>query len=248
MSKPQISAVVLAKNAEAIIDRTLRSSVPFAEVVLVDNGSTDRTCELAKKYPNVKIVSHPGFPGFVPLRNFGAGEAAHDWIFVLDSDEELSPELGRAMETFVPERGKAYRFPFKNFFQGQWIRGCGWYPDRQVCLYHRKDHAFQPRKVHESLDVQEKDIVDIPLHMHHYSYTSVDDFLRKMQLYSTLFAEEKGKKGSFWKALLHGSYAFFRSYILKGGIRDGKNGYIISKYNQHVAYYKYLKLVERDGP
>ncbi len=83
----------------------------------------------------------------------------------------------------------------------------------------------------------------------HYSYESISDFLQKMQSYSTLFAKQNcGKKSSSpFKAITHGFFAFFKSYIIKRGILGGYEGFVISAYNGHTAFYKYLKLYEANN-
>ena len=83
-------------------------------------------------------------------------------------------------------------------------------------------------------------------HILHTSYLETSDFLKKMEYYSTLFAiQNKGKKkSSISKAILHGLFAFFKTYIIKRGIFLKKEGFIISVYNANTAFYKYLKLME----
>ncbi|MGE5196782.1 MAG: glycosyltransferase family 2 protein, partial [Anaerolineae bacterium] len=80
----------------------------------------------------------------------------------------------------------------------------------------------------------------------HTPYLSINDFLAKMQMYSSLFAEQyhNKKKAGLAKAILHSWLTFIKSYIFKRGFLGGKEGYLISAYNSHTAFYKYLKLEE----
>lgn len=236
-----ISVCILTKNSEKTLQATLDSVKDFPEVVLLDTGSSDRTIEIAKEYPNVKIHnSH--FYGFGPLRNEIAKRSSHDWILALDSDEVLSENLAQEILNARLNPLIAYGMPRHNFYQGQRIRGCGWGGDKVVRLYNRKTTQFCSSAVHESL--QAKKVYRFRFPLLHTPYLSTEDFLRKMQHYSSLFAEQyKGEKhSSFCKALGKALFTFFRSYIIKKGILDGSSGFVISLYNANTAFYKYLKL------
>ncbi len=237
---------ILTKNAATTLGKTLDSVRLFDEVILLDNGSTDATLEVAKEYPNVKVFTSP-FLGFGPLRNEAARLAKNDWIFALDSDEVLSSALIEELFALRLDSRVAYSFPRHNYYNGKRIRGCGWDPERVLRLYNRRVAQFSPSQVHERLEACEWVKLRAPIL--HTPYRSTADFLAKMQNYSTLFAEQyKGKRGSsFSKALIHSLYAFFRSYVLKRGIFCGREGFLISLYNANTAFYKYLKLMERNS-
>ncbi len=238
-----ISICILTKNSEATIQETLDSVQAFEEILILDTGSTDTTLSIAKGYPNVKIFESP-FCGFGELRNKVAAYAKNDWILALDSDEILPPALIQEILSLTLDPACAYTIPRKNFLNKKWIKGCGWYPDRVARLYNRKETQFCFSKVHESLET--KNLISLKNPLLHTPYRSTQEFLVKMQHYSTLFAEQyKGKrKSSFRKALGHGLFAFFRSYLLKKGFLDGSEGFTISLYNANTAFYKYLKLKE----
>lgn len=242
-TRGMISVCILAKNAEATLKATLDSVQTFPEVLLLDTGSTDATMQIAKQYPNVTI-HQTHFTGFGELRNKIAAMAAHDWIFALDSDEIVSPPLLQEMAALPLASPAAYAMKRHNFYNGKRIKGCGWSPDKVARLYHRKHTRFSAAAVHESLETANPILLQSPLL--HTPYRSTTEFLAKMQHYSTLFAEQyKGKRqSSFGKAVLHALFAFFRSYVMKRGIFDGKEGFIISLYNANTTFYKYLKLAE----
>jgi glycosyltransferase involved in cell wall biosynthesis len=238
-----ISICILTKNASSTLKKTLDSVRSFDEVIVLDNGSTDSTCEIAMGYPNVKIYKSP-FIGFGPLRNKAAEFATHDWILSLDSDEVISLELLNALKNAPLDPALAYIFPRHNYYNGKRIRGCGWDPEYIARLYHKSNARFSDAQVHEKLEATQFKKILAPLL--HTPYRSTTDFLSKMQHYSTLFAEQyRGKrKSSFSKALLHALYAFFRSFFLKRGIFCGTEGFIISLYNANTTFYKYIKLYE----
>ena len=239
-----ISVCILTKNSARTLRETLESTRAFPEVLLLDNGSTDATLLIAQEFPNVK-VHHSPFLGFGPLRNEAARLAAHDWILALDSDEVLSAPLIYELLSLQFEPKSAYAIQRHNFYNGKWIKGCGWHPEKVFRLYHRGEGRYSEAKVHESLLLTHLTPRTLNAEIFHTPYRTTTDFLHKMQHYSTLFAEEhKGKKSSFSKALFHGIFAFFKSYVLKGGLFLGKEGFLISLYNGNTTFYKYIKLWE----
>ena len=144
----------------------------------------------------------------------------------------------------------AYAIARKNFYNGKWIKGCGWHPDYVTRLYHRGSTRFSEAKVHESLLVQEMKIVYFRASLHHTPYQNTADFLEKMQFYSTLFAEQHRNRcpSSIWKAFFHAFFTFLKSYFLKKGFLLGKEGFFISLYNSNTVFYKYVKLMEKNHP
>jgi len=240
---PMITVTILTKNSEETLGTVLDSVSQFDEVILLDTGSKDCTLEIAKIYPNVKVFEST-FLGFGPLHNLAAEHASHDWILSLDSDEVLTTELTSEILSLKLNPTSVYSFPFDNYFNGKLIKWCGWHPDRHVRLYNKTRTAFSDVKVHERVLTQ--GVKEFPLKhsVKHYSYRSISDFLKKMEIYSTLYAEQNRgtKKSSFTKAILHGAFAFIKSYIIKRGFLGGKEGYIISLYNAQTTFYKYLKL------
>jgi len=241
-----ISITILAKNCSQTLRPTLESVKGFSEVILLDTGSTDSTLEIAKEFPNVKVVEGT-FIGFGPTHNLATSQASHDWILSIDSDEVLSQELIDEIQQLKLDKDQVYSLNRKNFFNKKWIRWCGgWHPDRVVRLYHRQTTHFTDAQVHEKIVSSHLQVVELDSPLLHTPYRNMGDFLSKMQTYSTLFAEQNRQKksSSIWKAILHGWQAFIKSYFFKRGFLGGKEGFIISIYNGHTAFYKYLKLME----
>lgn len=240
----RISVCILTKNSSATLQKTLESVRDFSEIVILDNGSTDNTLAIAKAFANVSIYHSP-FMGFGPLRNLAAKKAKNDWILALDSDEIVSDELARELLYLPLQRGQIYSLNRHNFYQGKRIKGCGWDRDCPFRLYHREDTEYNDAPVHEALLSKKLKKIALQAPVFHTPYRSTSDFLRKMEHYSSLFAEQhQGKRSSFGKALCHGLFAFFRSYFLQRGLFLGKEGFIISLYNANTTFYKYLKLQE----
>jgi len=239
-----ISVTILAKNCAETLEATLESVKRFDEVLLYDTGSSDKTLEIAARYPNVKIV-HEAFLGFGPSHNRASAMASHDWILSIDSDEVLSPSLLEEIISLSLDPSCVYSIDRHNYFNGKWIRCCaGWYPDRITRLYNKKKTTFSNDAVHEKVLTNGLKVLPLLGALNHTPYRSIEAFLTKMQTYSTLFAEQNAgkKKSSLLKALGHAWASFFKNFILKGGIFGGKEGWIISFYNAHTTFYKYLKL------
>lgn len=240
-----ISVTVLTKNSQKYLRDVLSALAPFGEVLLYDTGSVDATLEMARTFLNVKIVQAQ-FIGFGPTHNQASAAARYDWILSIDSDEIVSPEMCLEISDEPLNLNAVYSFPRHNYFNGKFIKWCGWYPDRQVRLYNRTKTRFSDDQVHEAILFKGMSQVDLTAPIIHYSYSSISDFLSKMQAYSSLFAQQNRgtRSSSLLKAISHGFFAFFKSYILKRGFLGGYEGYVISAYNGHTAYYKYLKLYE----
>lgn len=240
-----ISVTILVKNSQKYLTEVLEALNGFDQVLICNTGSTDDTLRIANQFPNVTIVDCP-FTGFGPTHNAASGLARHDWILSVDSDEVVTPELAQEILHSQLQLGCVYSFPRHNEYKGKWIKWCGWHPDRRVRLYNRTETRFTDAQVHESIIDDHLTEIKLKNPLRHYSYNHVSDFLTKMQTYSDLFAiqYQEQKSSSMSKAILHGFFAFFKSYILKRGFMGGSEGLEISIYNGNTAFYKYLKLAE----
>lgn len=242
-----ISVTILTKNSAKYLSQVLSALTSFQEVLIYDTGSIDTTLEIAGKYPNVRILQGQ-FEGFGPTHNKASLAAQNDWILSIDSDEVVTPELEEEIRQLSLDPESVYSFPRKNYYRGKWIRWCGWHPDRQIRIYNRLKTRFTDAQVHEAIIANHLIHVSLKASIVHYPYESTADFLHKMQNYSLLFAEQyKGKRASSTlKAIRHGLFAFFKSYFIKKGFFGGSEGFIISVYNANTAFYKYLKLAEKN--
>lgn len=241
-----ITATVLTKNNQKTLQKTLDSLKSFDEVIVLDSGSTDETLTIALKYPNVTTHTSP-FLGFGPMHNYASKLASNDWILSIDSDEVPSEELIRELTDLKLDPQVVYEVERHNYFNGKHIKWCGgWHPDFVTRLYHRRSTRFTDDLVHERVEIKELTRVTLKNPLNHTPYVEIADFLDKMQHYSDLYADQhRGRPASLFQAIFHGWHAFFKSYVLKRGFMGGKEGFVISIYNSHSAFYKYLKLVQR---
>ncbi len=219
----------------------------FDDVVVLDTGSSDLTIEIAQGFPNVRVFFDT-FNGFGPLHNVASSHAKHDWILSIDADEVMSEASVDEIKALRLDEKTVYGVLFRNYFNGKWIRFCGWYPEHKLRMYNRTVTKFSGDFVHETIVTKGLKVVSLKEPVAHFSYRKISHFLTKMEKYSELFGEQnRGKrKSSLGKAIIKSWAAFFRSYILKRGFLGGKEGYIISRYQADVTYYKYLKLNEKN--
>ncbi len=242
-----ITICILAKNSAQTLRAALDSASVFPEIILLDNGSTDDTIQIAQTYPNVKVIRQE-FIGFGALRNVAASHAKYDWILALDTDEILSADLLREISLLSLESKTVYSIPRHNFYNHKHIKGCGWSPDRVVRLYNRTSTRYSDAEVHESVKIGTLTIQNLKHPIFHTPFRSTSEFLAKMQHYSSLYAHQyRGKKKSSpLKAFSHSLFAFIRSYFFQFGFLLGAEGFIVSLYNSNSVFYKYIKLWEEN--
>ena len=242
-----VSAIVITKNeADAIAD-ALKSLSWADEIIVVDAESTDHTVALARQFTERVYVR--AWKGYVDQKNHAATLATHDWIFSLDADErvtpELSAEIGALLQSEPAARG--YRMPRVSFYLGRWMRTTDMYPDYQLRLYDRRYARWHGLHVHESVKVDTDVVGYLKRELQHYPYKDLSEHLIRMDRYTTLAARqmfETGKRATRLELLFHPPIAFVRNYILKGGFRDGKPGLIISLVNSYYVMLKFAKLWE----
>lgn len=240
-----VSVTILTFNSARHLEKVLAALRCFDDVVVLDSGSRDETLNIARQFPNVRIFETV-FSGFGPMHNQATALALHDWVFSVDSDEVVSAELAAEIQALGPDDGTVYSVSLKNYFNGKWIRYCGWYPDRHVRLFNRKRTTFSNARVHEQIITEGLREVLLQGPVLHYSFSGSGDFLTKMQRYSDLFAEEnRGRKtSSLTKAIARSGWSFLKHYFFQLGFLSGREGFIISAANSHGVFYKYVKLME----
>ena len=117
-----VTATVITFNEAANIEAALASLSWADEIIVVDSESTDRTTEIARQF-TAKVIVRP-WPGYIAQKNFAAEQASHDWIFSLDADERVTPELAAEVTAALAGQPRAagYRVPRVTFHLGRWMR------------------------------------------------------------------------------------------------------------------------------
>ncbi|HSW64686.1 MAG TPA: glycosyltransferase family 2 protein [Dissulfurispiraceae bacterium] len=246
--KPEqsLSVAIIALNEEDRLPACLES-VRFAdEVVVVDSGSTDRTVAIAEASGCRVYVED--WKGFGRQKQSAVDKCRHNWVLIIDADERVPPETAAAICTSIQDAAiDGCSFPRKNFFNGKWIRSCGWWPDRVVRLFRRDRGNMKDVLVHETVHVRGV-VVDLDTPLYHYPIRSLSDVLVKINRYSSLGAEklyQAGGRSSVFKAAIKGIAAFMKTYFLQRGVFGGAEGFILSFSHGVYTCYKYLKLCEK---
>ena len=249
---PTVACVVITKNEEANIQDCLKSAQWTNELIVIDAESRDQTVEFARAC-GAKVFVRPWL-GFGLQKNFGMAQASSDWILILDADErvteELRGEVRMRLERWRPGAPVAYRIPRRNFFYGAWVRGGGVYPDYQVRLFRRGKAQYNDVAVHENLIV-DGEIGTVAGHLDHYTERRIHDHFKKFGLYTTLAAQEKGKRVRTvgWTDLVvRPLVVWVKTYGLKQGYRDGVRGLIVCVFASMYTFVKYAKLWDATRP
>ena len=244
MNKLPISVCMLVKDEEDRLVKSLPPLAIFKEVLIYDSGSTDGSIELCKKH-DAQII-HGSWHGFAETRKKLFSQANQPWIFWLDADEVITPELLEELKSTFATDVKVSGFQINRmvFFEGKWIRHGDWFPDWNLRLFRSNSWEIENREVHESIKVSGQTSRLSGL-LEHHSYRNWQDRELRIDRYSTLWAEMKcreGKKAHLVEALTRSLWRFLRAYILKLGFLDGAIGFRIAISTANEVYIKYLKL------
>ena len=243
---PKLSVTIITKNEAADIAEALTSVRWADEVIVVDSLSTDDTAAIAKQHTDRVIVRE--WPGYIAQKNYAASIASHDWILSLDADERVTPELADEIRSILasePEH-RGYRMPRVTWHLWRWVRTTDWYPDEQLRLYDRRAALWTGRHVHESVSVGGS-VGRLKGELQHFAYRDIADHLETIDRYTTYAAQqmhESGRRTGLLGLVVHPPLAFLRNYLLRGGIRDGLPGFIISSMNASYVFLKFAKLWE----
>ena len=239
-----LSVIVITKNEAAMIRRCLASVSWADEIIVVDSGSTDGTVAVCREF--TPHVISTDWAGFGPQKNRALDLATGTWVLALDADEYLPTQAQAEIQQVLAGESKinAYRIPRLSSYCGRFMGHGGWYPDYVIRLFRRGCARFSDDIVHERLVVQGA-VGTLSSPLHHETYRDLEEVLHKVDSYSTAgatMAAQKGRRGSLPQALIHGVWAFVRTYFVQFGLLDGAEGLMLAISNAEVTYYKYAKL------
>jgi len=247
----KISATIIVRNEEHNIAEVCETVSWADEIVIVDSDSTDRTIEIARTYTD-KVFNRE-FRGYQDKHEFADAQTMGDWIFWIDADERVTPELKTAIEKLremkASDLADGYRIGRKTEYLGRWIKHSGWYPDYQMRLY-RKDKSYwdgvaphQTARVDGRVEMLDGEFL-------HYTKRDLSEHHRVTDSYATLGAEHLFSKGKVIGAagiFTNAIAAFIRTYFLKQGFRDGVPGMIIAGFTAYGVFLKYSKVWEHNN-
>jgi glycosyltransferase involved in cell wall biosynthesis len=242
----RLSAILITKNEENHISECLASLAWCDEIIIVDSGSTDNTVTLCRSFTD-KILITKKWPGFGPQKNIALAKATGEWVLSIDADERVPEALQQEIQQAITQSTyTAFRIPRQSRYCGRWIKHSGWTPDYVIRLFRRDCARFSDDLVHEKVQILQGKIGTLTIPLRHYSFNSLEEVLDKINHYSTASAQQhdaQGKKSSLTKAIWHGLWAFWRTYILRAGFLDGREGFMLAVSNAEGTYYRYLKLM-----
>lgn len=246
----ELSVIIIVKNESANIRDCIASVAWADQIIVVDSGSMDDTVGIARKM-GAEVYVHADWRGFGPQKNRALDYATHEWVLSIDADERITPQLRVEIESVLQNpQADGYEISRLSSFCGRFMHHSGWSPDYVLRLFRRDQGRFSDVLVHESVQLQGS-VAELKQPLLHYSYLDFDDVLVKLNNYSSaasLMLERREKKGSLRQAVIHGLWAFFRTYVLRAGFLDGREGFMLAVMNAENSYYRYIKLWFRQRP
>lgn len=258
--KVSLSVVVLAKNEERRIVDCIKSILGWAdEIIVVDDESTDNTCQIAQELGARVLIKKMDIEG--KHRNWAYAQAKNDWVFSVDADERPEEELKKEIKEVIASTPHTYfSIPFKTYVGDYWIRWGGWYPGPKVKLFRKSKFRYEEVEVHPRIIV-EGSCGRLKNDVSHYSYKNWEDFLDKTNKQTTLEAVKwyklslvNPKKAGYKMNIIHALWRtldrFIRTFFVKKGYRDGFIGFMIAYFSslyQIISYAKYRELIREDS-
>lgn len=244
----KISAVINTLNEEKNIAQVINSLKWVDEIIVCDMYSEDKTVEIVKKM-GARVVFHKRTSYVEPARNFAISKASHEWILILDADEEIGEELAAKIKEIAEKEVDSdyVIIPRKNIIFGKWMKATMWWPDYNIRLF-KKGKVTWSDKIHippktegQGLDLPAEEKYAI---LHHH-YTSIDQFVTRLNRYSSIQAKQMVKDGyKFdWKDLIIKPLGEFLSrFFAKRGFEDGLHGLTLSLLQAFSFLVMYLKV------
>ena len=241
--KLPISACMLVKNEADRLLRSLPSLDIFEEILVFDSGSKDQSIQMCLDAgARVEEVQWEGF-GTTRRKLFSA--ASSPWIFWIDADEVVTPELSRSLIklfTKLEPSKLGYEVNRMVCFNGRWIRYGEWFPDWNLRLFRSDSWSMDDSLVHERVDLQKGKPERLDGLLEHHTYRSWEDFRTRSKTYASLWAEHQfalGRRTFFFEGIIRALWKFSRAFVLRAGFLDGVLGFKIALANAYEVYLKY---------
>jgi glycosyltransferase involved in cell wall biosynthesis len=239
---PRLSAIIITKDEATNIGACLDTMAFCDERIVVDGGSADDTVAIARE-KGAQVVLHQWL-GFGPQKNYALSLAKGEWVLSIDADERVTPALAKAIEVAIAQSpADCYEMPRRSSFLGREMRHSGWNPDYVLRLFRRGRARFSDDLVHERV-ICDGPAARLSEPLLHYPVGQIEDALSRMDRYSTAGAEmliASGRRISFASGIMHGLWSFFRTYVLRRGFLDGREGFLLAIANAEGTYYRYMK-------
>jgi glycosyltransferase involved in cell wall biosynthesis len=245
----KVTAIIPTFNEEIHIRETIESVLWCDEVLVVDSFSTDKTVEIIKSFPQVRLIQR-AFDYPASQKNWAIPQATHAWIFLLDADERPTPELIEEVKQILNTGTKHAGFWIlrRTSFMGRPIKYSGWQSDRVIRLFRKENCRYQDKRVHEEIE-SSGSIGQLRHKIIHYTYKDLSTYLKKADLYSTWGAldryrkfQKKGKKIGALYLASRPLGRFARHYFWRLGFLDGTHGLVVSALAAYNVFIRSLKI------
>jgi (heptosyl)LPS beta-1,4-glucosyltransferase len=245
-ARKSLSVVIIAKNEAGLLPDCLQSVAWADEIVMLDSGSQDDSVAVAESL-GAKVFTHVDWQGFGKQRQLAQSYASHDYILMIDADERVTPELRQSIEQTLtaPDDNQVYSCARRNLFLGRFMRHSGWYPDRVNRLYANQRYRYNDNLVHESLNTNGAKVVPLNGDLLHLTCRDFFAFQRKQLRYAEEWANQRhqaGKRCGYLSILTHTLGAFCKTWLLRAGFLDGKQGLLLAVVNAQYTFNKYAAL------
>jgi glycosyltransferase involved in cell wall biosynthesis len=245
----KITAIIPTFNEEVHIKDAIESVLWCDEVIVVDSFSKDKTVEIVKSYPQVRLLEH-AYEHSAAQKNWTIPQASHPWIFLLDADERPTPELVTEIKEVVKRGTKFSGFWIyrRNHFMGKKINYSGWQSDKVIRLFKRDECSYQNKHVHAEVE-SKGEISVLKNTLIHYTYKDFNTYMQKADRYTTWGAQDrfakfqaKGKKVGATYIILRPVGRFLRHYFWRLGFLDGTHGLIVSLLASFNVFIRAVKI------
>lgn len=244
-----VTIVILTKNEEKRIADTIRNALSCSQnVLIVDAESMDKTVSIAKQL-GAKVVIRAWTNDFAAQRNFALKFVKTDWVLYLDADEMMDETLIQHVQQVVREnkQEKIYRIKRKAIICGQACNHGAMRPDYVARLFPTKAVTWV-NPVHEHPETKDLEVGILAGHINHYTYDSWEQYWKKFNQYTTIWADEayrRGKKTNLGKAFVHATFGYLKVTIIDRGFLDGWLGLAMCANHFSYTLVKYMKLQDR---
>lgn len=243
-----VSVYIITLNEAARIHALLNQLRAFAEVIVVDSGSTDLTIDIAGKFPNVKVC-HRDWTSFSEQKSYALSLCSCEWVLNLDCDEDLTPEFLAELHTTIRDDSCAALECSRMVYR--WGRRSPYFSkdNRLVRLFRKRCGHYEPRRVHERVTISGS-VRRTSANIVHHQDMTFDEMIQKLNRYSQLKAMDKyetGSRSNFLILFFIFPLSFVQCYLLKGFFLGGSEGLLGSINFAYYNFMKYAKLWELEN-
>jgi glycosyltransferase involved in cell wall biosynthesis len=244
--REKLTVLIPCKNERLNIRPCLESVLPLADEILVaDSGSTDGTLDIVRQVGGCRVIERE-YIDSGDFKNWSIPQATHGWVLIVDADERVTPALAAEIRATIANPARdGYRIRRRNHMLGHEIKHCGWSTDDVLRLFRRDLGRYVGGGDHAEIEISTGKVGLLKEKFLHYTYWSIEQYLKKLDRYTMLAAtswHKRGRRASFAGLLLRAPFRFFHAYVIRLGFLDGKAGLVLSMLTGFYSFVKLAKL------